>query len=152
MTRTNTNASEINIVNCQFQFFLRDYESLIYVENNNYYSMGSNYWGIVGLRGENRGAGIVISGSTFSNSRFCKGMIVFREPGFIMNPLLFNYTHALTSKYSNRYAYNSRIYISNSTLSNLNWATNVTHVAAVNTSYANIKNISAPVSRSIQVP
>lgn len=79
-------------------------------------------------------------------------MIVFREPGFIMNSLLFNFTHALTSKYSNRYAWNSRIYITSSTFSNLNWATNVTHVAAVNTSYANLKNISAPVHKSIQVP
>lgn len=90
----------MEIVGCKFQYFLREYEALIYVENNNFYHRGSLYSGGIGYLGENRGTNIKISTSTFKHSRFCKGLIVYREAPFIMNGFLYNFTHAQLTKYS----------------------------------------------------
>lgn len=44
---------------------MRDYEALIYVENNNFFSRGSGFYGMVGFTGTDRGASITIKSSTF---------------------------------------------------------------------------------------
>lgn len=77
----------LNIFNCDFTYFLSNTESLINIETDNivYGAGGDNintgtikdkvffYYGV------DSGAVISIANSTFNNSKFCKGLIVYRR-------------------------------------------------------------------------
>ena len=61
---------------------MSDYTALINVETNNmvvYPSTGTGVKDYVIELGDERGVNIKIASSTFSNSRFCKGMLVFKK-------------------------------------------------------------------------
>ena len=76
---TPDNVTTLTLKNCTFSYFLADYEALIYVENNNFAPMGVDEAGLASfyaLLGSDKGAVLQINKSTFSHSRFCKGMIV----------------------------------------------------------------------------
>lgn len=79
--------------------------------------------------GADKGARIKIANSNFKNSRFFKGMIVYRKPPFIPQRLSFaNYTHALS--YTGNSDTGSYITIDQSTFTQMNVFTNVTSIAA----------------------
>ena len=88
----------LNIINCEFEYFLKDYDSLIHVETTNlnegYLSGGNIKFYMFSSIGREKGAKISIRGSKFSNSRFCRGMIVYRKANYISNQYGFtNKTH-----------------------------------------------------------
>ena len=87
----------INIKGCEFRYFMREYEALIYVENNNYHTDTSleRIKSYNSFLGEDRGMDLTIDNSLFEYSRFCKGMIVYRSSPFSINSdsTLYNYTH-----------------------------------------------------------
>ncbi len=95
----------VHIVGCEFRYFLRHYESLIYVENNNYHidtpvgtTTDPNNKGIYSYLGEDRGLDLTIDNSVFEYSRFCKGLIVYRTSPYVMDSdTLFNFTHEYVS-------------------------------------------------------
>ena len=77
---------------------MADYESLINVENINlkhiFYSEGTDNYSAYSYNGGDRGAKIWIQNSNFRDSRFCKGMIVYRKQNYIKETLSFtNFTH-----------------------------------------------------------
>lgn len=77
----------LQIINCEFKYFLSNTESLINIETDNVVYMTGNdvvsgadsvpyhfdYWGVDG------GAVIKITNSTFRDSKFCKGLLVYRK-------------------------------------------------------------------------
>lgn len=73
----------IEISNCEFSYFLKDYESLINVETNNFFINkfvdGTTTYNFIKYNGADKGAKIKISDSIFKNSRFCKGLITYRK-------------------------------------------------------------------------
>lgn len=93
-----THAPTLNLIDCDFTYFI-DKQALIQVENNNYVEMATVVAeGVLNFDqypasqdldeidsqfmaklGEDRGARIDIDGCTFKHSRFCKGMISYRE-------------------------------------------------------------------------
>ena len=100
-----THTPTLNLINCDFKYF-HDKQALIQVETNNFVEQsivttdGSSLTPIsqhyfyrnyessseadISSRymmhvGEDRGARIHIEGSTFKHSKFCKGMISYRE-------------------------------------------------------------------------
>ena len=80
-----TRHASLEIKNCTFEYLFRDYEALVYVENNNMqiqnHTAGDNPDDPKNLMiyGDDRGANIIIKESTFKNSRFCKGLIVYES-------------------------------------------------------------------------
>ena len=94
--RSNRNhAPELNLIDCDFMYFF-DMQALIQVETNNYYEAGNLYGTdketdteegavaddtvrFLGLAGEDRGARINITSSTFKHSKFCKGLITYKR-------------------------------------------------------------------------
>ena len=66
---------EINILGCDFEYFLGGYESLINVETNNFIRQDR----VMAYVGAERGAIINIRDSVFKHSRFCRGMVVYRR-------------------------------------------------------------------------
>lgn len=86
----------LNLIDCDFTYFF-DKQALIQVENNNYVEMATQMNGVsnvvdelaqdttdledqfIAQLGEDRGARIDIKSCTFKHSRFCKGMISYRE-------------------------------------------------------------------------
>ena len=89
-----THAPELNLIDCDFMYFF-DMQALIQVETNNYYEAGNLYGTdketdlveavaddsvkFLGLAGEDRGARINITSSTFKHSKFCKGLITYKR-------------------------------------------------------------------------
>jgi len=73
-------APELQLVECDFNYFLDpSYEALVVVETNNLGLLGSkDTQSMLGHYGEDRGARINITTSTFKNSKFCKGLVVYR--------------------------------------------------------------------------
>lgn len=99
-----TQPPHLNITNCVFKYFLNNYESLIHVETEAYWKNSAklisfnndaqypdplqSYLITTALdfyyvNGADRGAMISISNSNFLTSRFCKGLIVYREAYFV---------------------------------------------------------------------
>ena len=76
----------MNLFNCEFNHFLTSTESLINIETDSIWYTGSAdkinsgtvYDGAMFFMGIDAGANISISNSTFSDSKFCKGLIVYR--------------------------------------------------------------------------
>ena len=80
------------LIDCDFKYFLGGHDSLINVETNNFgifglswsedsfawepYADGSQF---LTYYGEDRGARIYITNSTFKYSSFCKGMIYYKR-------------------------------------------------------------------------
>ena len=84
-----THSPELNLINCDFKYFF-DMQALIQVETNNYFEAGIDYSSeadhhdasenkFMGIAGEDRGARINITSSTFKHSKFCKGLITYRK-------------------------------------------------------------------------
>ena len=70
----------LKITNCDFSYFLKDYEALIYVETSIVERVDTQFsQPYVVQLGDDRGVQLDISRSTFEHSSFCKGLIVFRE-------------------------------------------------------------------------
>jgi len=91
MTSSRTAPPSLEINNCEFEYFLDGYESLINVETNNFFKTTVAQ---VNYRGETRGAKINIKSSTIKHSRFCKGMLVYRKSPLITgNHQFLNMTH-----------------------------------------------------------
>jgi hypothetical protein len=67
------------LTNVDFKYFIKDYEALIYVENNNFHSTTSAPADdrLISLHGEDRGVDMTITGTKVIKSRFCKGMLVY---------------------------------------------------------------------------
>ena len=85
----------IVLSNCDFEYFLHDYEALIYVETNNFYPVidpSTPTSGFMKYLGDDNGVDMLITGSNFSKSRFCKGAIVYRSAPYLDYATLFNYT------------------------------------------------------------
>lgn len=62
----------LNISNCEFYYLMNSYDSLIYLENNNFYSDdNSGSSGAIYYFGDSRGMNLNIDSSIFKNSRFC---------------------------------------------------------------------------------
>ena len=88
-----THSPTLNIINCEFKYFLDDNSALIQVETNNFIEMAVESKGKANpvletanigdrfmiLVGEDRGARIDIQRSTFKHSHFCKGLISYRK-------------------------------------------------------------------------
>lgn len=70
----------LNLVNCHFKYFYDDYEALINVQSSIVERVDTFFSRpfIVQL-GDDRGARISITDSTFMHASFCKGLIVYRE-------------------------------------------------------------------------
>ena len=90
------NQPSLNLTNCDFEYFLGGYESLINIETNNLNKVTKTFsWPLSGgvpatetktfytYLGADKGARIRIVNSNFKNSRFCKGMIVYRKQSYI---------------------------------------------------------------------
>ena len=90
-----THSPTLNLIDCDFEYFF-DMQALIQVETNNYIQMGNQYdtgafdanteegdefqgYRFLGLAGEDRGARINITSSTFKHSKFCKGLLTYRR-------------------------------------------------------------------------
>jgi hypothetical protein len=67
------------LTNVDFKYFIKDYEALIYVENNNFHSTTAAPADdrLISLHGEDRGVDMTITGTKVIKSRFCKGMLVY---------------------------------------------------------------------------
>lgn len=67
------------LTNVDFKYFIKDYEALIYVENNNFHKGASTPADdiLISLLGEDRGADITMTNTNVLLSRFCKGMLVY---------------------------------------------------------------------------
>lgn len=79
-----TRNAALTIKNCTFEYFFKDYEALIYVENNNMMlqnltkNLYPNHEPNLMIFSDDRGADITISdNSYFLHSRFAKGLIVY---------------------------------------------------------------------------
>jgi len=66
---------KLTITNCDFLYFLKDYEALILVETANFARTEEEE--LVFLMGEDRGADITIENISVKHSRFCKGMLAY---------------------------------------------------------------------------
>jgi len=123
---------QLVIKNCEFRHFFANYDSLINIESTNWseyeveVEVPSPIPGVIMtkmegrllLRGSDRGAKIKIESSTFEHSRFCKGMIVYRDLVFpTTNPLIIQHSEEEDPEDQTSY-----IIISGSTLYNLNYA------------------------------
>ena len=100
-----THSPTLNLYNCDFKYF-HDKQALIQVENNNYAEMAVSDADdttelFMARMGEDRGARIYIQGSSFKHSKFCKGLISYRqadhfdfdeEPNFLQYSNQFNRT------------------------------------------------------------
>ena len=79
------NYASLTLKNCSFEYFVKDYEALIYVENNN--MMIQNFTSELYpedtpnlmIFSDDRGANIRIEQSTFNHSRFLKGLVVYER-------------------------------------------------------------------------
>ena len=71
---------KLEIKNCEFKYFLKDYEALIYAETNIVERKLTQFaQPYIVQMGDDRGMQLKITNSTFRHSSFCKGMIVYRE-------------------------------------------------------------------------
>jgi hypothetical protein len=70
----------LEIKNCEFKYFLKDYEALIYAETSIVEAVPTQFSEpYIAQSGDDRGMRLTITDSKFEHSSFCKGMIVFRE-------------------------------------------------------------------------
>jgi hypothetical protein len=105
----------LNLTNCDFEYFLGGYESLIQVETNNLKKLSRAYsWDFIdstdgsdetqsetktfySSNQAEKGVRIRITSSNFKNSRFCKGLIVYRKPlQILQTSVVTNYTQILS--------------------------------------------------------
>ena len=106
MRSARTSPPELELTGCDFKYFLGGHDSLIQVETNNFGLMGERRdddspGGVntqdlfLSYLGEDRGARISITNSTFKHSSFCKGMIYYKKLKDLTYedaPLLVNFT------------------------------------------------------------
>jgi hypothetical protein len=89
---------ELTLINCTFENFFAGYESLIHVETDNIWYVGKQvpryelkdtgseaYVTYLATTGVDRGIQLLIHYSTFKNSRFCRGLIVYRKMNKVEN-------------------------------------------------------------------
>ena len=121
------------MTNCDFTYFLADYEALINVETNNLAIVEPLKTGATTLIvevGDNRGVNIKITYSEFSHSRFCKGMIVFKRRPVLASTdeiTVFNLSSLVDDPDETSY-----IGISNSKFENLNFGKVLTTLSLLN--------------------
>lgn len=131
MHSTLTTPPLLSINLCDFTYFLVNYESLINVETNNFFYHGNASAGYLSYQGDHRGAQIYVTSSTFKHSRFCKGLIVYRETMIMTYKNFVNVTMQGATDKKNA-ALNkdtkSKLTISSSTFLNLNWGSITTHI------------------------
>ena len=117
--------ASLTLKDCKFEYFLAGYEALINVENNNMAVVTPSIAGAssyIEELGDDRGVKIKISGSSFKNSRFCKGMLVYkRRPKLESTFDTLIYALATTNTASQSKLDDSLIDISETTFSNLNF-------------------------------
>jgi hypothetical protein len=102
--------ASLTLIDCKFEFFFRDYEALIYVENNNMqiqnFTASSNSDTDpknLMIFSDDRGANIKIVRSEFKNSRFCKGLVVYERTPKLQSSS--NKIVSLAKEYWVRYPY-----------------------------------------------
>lgn len=85
-----THSPTLNLIDCDFKYFF-DMQALIQVETNNYFVAGEQYddesddsLKFLGIAGEDRGARINITSSTFKHSKFCKGLVTYKREETIL--------------------------------------------------------------------
>jgi hypothetical protein len=97
----------LTISNCEFEYFLADYDTLINVNTNNiinetykqYYTDSNKDWVYANwtfytYEGGESGAKIYITNSTFKHSSFSKGLVTYRKQPYISDVFGFeNYTY-----------------------------------------------------------
>lgn len=125
-----TRYASLELRNCTFEYFFKDYEALVYVENNNMqiqnHTAADNPDDPKNLMifSDDRGVNINIVESTFKNSRFCKGLVVYESLPDLESSS--NTIINLAKEYNARYPYAidttsmPEIIIRDSTFSNLN--------------------------------
>lgn len=133
----------LTISNCDFEYFVGNYESLINVEYNNLQRITKDIsttdddgtvetltYDFFAQNNADKGAKISISSSTFKHSRFCKGLITYRKDWNITNARgsYLNYNHLFSNKKNKDTG--SYITISSSTFYNLNWLSSVNALAS----------------------
>ena len=122
---TPTSRASLTLENCQFTYFLAGYESLINVETNNLSvikptTVGSKQY--IETLGHDRGVKITITGSSFSHSRFCKGMLVYKKRPYLESTFDYLvYGLSTSNSLAAETADNSMIKIASSTFTNLNF-------------------------------
>ena len=140
----------LTLTNCDFKYFLDDYEALIYVETSIVERVDTLFSRpfIVQL-GDDRGARITIEESTFKHSSFCKGLIVYREMPELLpydnEYLVVNFSneagkrveHFMDRTQDDNFGENGlpQISIKDSTFLNLNHGKNMTHLSLVENEY-----------------
>lgn len=85
-----TNISKLTLTDCNFEYFHKDYEALIYAENNN--MQIQNFTAFTNpehspnlmIFGDDRGVRITVVRSNFKHSKFSKGVIVYEALPNIM--------------------------------------------------------------------
>lgn len=133
---------ELEIHNCDFEYFLNEYESLINVETETLWKVSAKILGVntdsgsyyfdqdtsfitqkkdfYFSNGQDRGAKITIKNSKFRHSRFCKGMLVYRA-SYVEKEMrsLTNLTHLFMSS-PRKLNFDSFLLIDSSEFINLN--------------------------------
>ena len=136
--------ASLTLKNCEFKYFLKDYEALIYVENSildRVNTLSSEPYLV--QMGDDRGIRLKIENSSFMHSSFCKGMIVYREQPellpydtnyFVLN---FKYESIKQINYDNEVTSENLplIEISDSNFENLNQGRAITHLSFVEDQY-----------------
>lgn len=152
-----TDYAHLELKNCTFSYFYREYEALVYVENNNMEIQ--NITAIENpadpknlmVYGDDRGANISVIESTFKNSRFCKGLIVYEK----LPDLETDSSNAiinLANEYNNRYPFDvvstPSIIVKSSSFSNLDMFQTITKLSygAKNGTIAGLPTIEYPYS------
>lgn len=158
---------DLTLINCEFKYFLDDYEALIYVETSivervdNLFSRPY----IVQL-GDDRGARITITNSVFKHSSFCKGLIVYRPQPELLpydnNYLVLNFAYEAehgvrdwTKRGDTQLGYGStppKIEITDSVFWNLNHGRNITHLSVVEESYQSTYISTMPTTNGKLIP
>ena len=89
----------LDLVNCEFKYFLKDYEALIYAETSIVEAVQTQFSDpYIVQSGDDRGMRLTITDSKFEHSSFCKGLIVYREmpellPSVDNNYLVMNFKY-----------------------------------------------------------
>lgn len=142
---------KLSLKNCEFKYFLKDYEALIYAETSIVERVNTLFAEpYIVQMGDDRGVQIDIENSAFRHSSFCKGLIVFREQPEILpidvNFLVFNFKYESERHDSDwdkyRLAKGERpledwpyIRSTGSVFENLNHGRNITHLSFTEDGY-----------------
>jgi hypothetical protein len=117
---------ELKLNNCKFKFFLKDYDSLINIETDNFVQITQSSINkpILAKLGQDKGGRVHILNSHFSHSRFCKGLIAYKKSPIIQGSLIKNYYFEADAQGAQTTNFNTGsepvIILENSSFTNLN--------------------------------